>query len=482
MRALMWFRNDLRAADNTALERACAAAADGVVGVFAVLPVQWHTHHWGAAKADFVLRSVAALSTALAERGIPLRILRAERFADLPAALLELAQTQHCERLYFNTEYELDEAARDAAVVRRFEHAGFEVRECADQTVLAPAALRTTGGGFYRVYTPFRRAWMAALRPAGAPIPKPPARPARPVRLGSDPVPDARDLLGPPPPGTASWAAGEPAARDRLDAFVAEGMAHYHEHRDRPDHDGTSGLSPYLACGVLSARQCLDAALTAAKDGSGKDSRGATSWINQLIWREFYRHVLVGYPRVCRGRAFRAETERLPWSHDEAAFLRWSEGRTGVPIVDAGMRQLAHRGWMHNRLRMIVAMYLTKDLFIDWRWGERFFMQHLIDGDFANNNGGWQWAASTGTDAVPYFRVFNPATQSRRFDPEGNFIRRYCPELRHLDRHAIHDPGLLAPSARARLDYPPPMVDHDAMRRRTVARFRALRKQSRRSG
>lgn len=216
--------------------------------------------------------------------------------------------------------------------------------------------------------------------------------------------------------------------------------------------------------------------MEANRGRAGSGRKGVTTWIGELIWREFYRHILIGFPQVCMNRPFRVETDRLPWRYDEGQFEAWCAGRTGVPVVDAGMRQLAQTGWMHNRLRMITAMFLTKDLFIDWRLGERHFMRHLVDGDFANNNGGWQWSASTGTDAAPYFRIFNPFNQSRRYDPTGDYIRRFVPELEGVSADDIHEPHK---SKSLATDYPRPIVDHDAVRRGTIKAFQGL---SRRAG
>ncbi|MEO1513280.1 MAG: FAD-binding domain-containing protein, partial [Planctomycetota bacterium] len=229
---------------------------------------------------------------------------------------------------------------------------------------------------------------------------------------------------------------------------------------------------PYLAHGVISPRQCVEAALGVNQGRIDSGDPGVIGWIEELIWREFYQHVIAAFPRVCKGRAFRTDMDRVEWSHDQGLFDAWREGRTGYPIVDAAMRQLAQTGWMHNRLRMIVAMFLTKDLMIDWRWGERHFMNRLVDGDFASNNGGWQWSASTGTDAQPYFRIFNPTTQGEKFDRDGEFIRRFVPELSELPGKAIHDPS--SAGLFGELDYPDPIVDHRAARETTLARFKAL--------
>ena len=271
--------------------------------------------------------------------------------------------------------------------------------------------------------------------------------------------------LPPTPPTEERWPAGEQEAQRRLRDFTAHRIAEYHEARDLPAIPGTSRLSPYLAQGLLSPRQCLAAARSLP--GPGSDT-----WVSELIWREFYRHVLIAWPRVSRGRAFQPQTETVVWRNNSAEFDVWCRGQTGIPIVDAAMRQLLAEGWMHNRLRMVTAQFLTKNLLIDWRWGERYFMEHLIDGDLASNNGGWQWSASTGTDAAPYFRVFNPTSQSRRFDADGHFIRRYVPELAGITDRSIHEPP---PSVRTSCGYPVPMVDLKSSRQRAIDVFKQAR-------
>ncbi|RUS25846.1 deoxyribodipyrimidine photo-lyase, partial [Jimgerdemannia flammicorona] len=268
---------------------------------------------------------------------------------------------------------------------------------------------------------------------------------------------------------------GEPAAHARLTAFLTTKIASYHLARDQPAKDGCSALSPYLAAGVISARQCLRAARRAngGKLRTGKE--GVVGWVSELAWRDFYRHVLFHFPRVCMGRAFKQETEKVEWAEDlrGVKFKAWCEGKTGFPIVDAGMRQMKEIGWMHNRVRMCAAMFLSKDLLLDWRMGEKFFMQHLIDGDFASNNGGWQWAASTGTDAQPYFRVFNPHLQSERFDSEGEYVRRWIPELKEVRVPAVHDPsGALVKEEFEKLGYAYPIVDHKQARERALAAYK----------
>lgn len=472
---LVWFRTDLRIRDNTALYEACRAS-DDVIAAFLVSAEQWREHDWGVPRVDFVLRNLRALSEDLRGRGIRLSVLDAPRFADAPSVLLDLARRERCAALLFNREYEVNELERDRHVETKFASAGILVRSFDDQTVVPPDRLRTRQGGFYKVFTPFRRTWLDEVRRDGLPKPLEPPVPGKGRLVEAAPVPSRLPGFDAPHLDASLWPAGEAEAGRRLDAFVAEQIHRYDDDRDLPAVDGTSALSPYLACGVLSPRQCLAAAADANTGMLDSGIRGVVTWVSELIWREFYRHVLVGFPRVCKNRPFKLETEAIDWSSDEQAFDRWRAGQTGVPIVDAGMRQLRQTGWMHNRLRMVVAMYLTKNLFIDWRRGERHFMQSLVDGDFASNNGGWQWSASTGCDAAPYFRMFNPTSQSKRYDPSGEFIRRYCPELAGLDDKAIHDPSVLPASDRAELDYPEPMVDQNSSRLRVMTAFKKIGK------
>jgi deoxyribodipyrimidine photo-lyase len=468
MRSLVWFRSDLRVADNTALWHAWRATPGAVTAAFVACPQQWRNHDWADVKVDFILRTLAVLRGDLERLGIPLLVPRTGTFAEVPALLAKLARRHECTALYFNREYEVNEARRDEAVTDACTRAGLEVHAYHDQTIVPPNALRTSAGRFYSVFTPYRKAWIAHLGRHGVPSPGARPRSRGGEASGGDPVPESVPGFDAARGRPELWPAGEAAARRRLRAFVRAGLGAYGRQRDFPALEATSALSPYLTVGAISARQCLQAAMGANRNSLNGRSTGPATWITELIWREFYRHLLVGFPRVSMGRAFRPATDGLPWRNDRAEFDAWCRGRTGFPIVDAGMRQLEQTGWMHNRLRMITAMFLTKDLLIDWRWGERHFMRHLVDGDLASNNGGWQWSASTGADAAPYFRVFNPFRQSERFDKDGEFIRRYVPELRGLTGKAVHDPSRLPQAERAELDYPPPIVDHAQAVKRAV--------------
>jgi deoxyribodipyrimidine photo-lyase len=429
-------------------------------------------------KVDFLLRNLHALSGALNRINIPLLITEVPKFDQVPKRLLQLAKKHGCDGIWFNREYELNERRRDKKVAELFERAGKSVHSFTDQVVLPPENLKTTDGKFYTVFTPYKKKWIAAVKDRGGVrcLRKPPKQ--KRLDIVADPIPDeVPGFNGLKRPDL--WKSGEDYAGNRLRSFISGRLKSYEKHRDFPALNGTSTLSPYLALGVLSPRQCLNAALEANRNRLDSGSKGATTWISELIWREFYRHVLVGFPRVCRYEPFDLRTRRMRWRDDEGDFQRWQDGRTGIPIVDAAMRQLQKTGWMHNRLRMVTAMFLTKNLFIDWRRGERHFMRNLVDGDLASNNGGWQWSASVGTDAAPYFRIFNPVSQSERFDPQGDFIRKFVPELANLDGKAIHMPHERAPKALEGIDYPEPIVDLKRSRQEAIDKFKAAMSASR---
>lgn len=473
MRTLVWLRSDLRTRDNSALHRAARESEQGIVCVYVISPEAWRAHDVAPVRVDFVLRTLARLSSDLGALEMPLIIETAPREADVPSIILNLARRHDCGSVACNYEYEVNESRRDERVRAALGKHNIAFRAHHDQTVIPPAEVRTGEGRFYTVFTPFKKAWLRALEERGGAAPvAAPRRQAALSILGS-PVPERLEgfesTIDP-----ALWPAGESHAIKMMREFCAQRIGDYAERRDFPGEPGTSRLSAYLAVGAISPRQCLAAAMEANAGRADLGAKGPTTWISELVWREFYRHILVGFPRVCMHRAFRAETERLPWSYDEDLFTKWTTGQTGYPIVDAAMRQLLQTGWMHNRLRMITAMFLTKDLFMDWRWGEKHFMRHLIDGDLAQNNGGWQWSASTGTDAAPYFRIFNPFSQSRRFDPTGTFIRRYVPELAALNDEDIHEPSAMPGLLRSGLDYPAPIVDHGAARDRVIRAFKRL--------
>ena len=460
-----WFRRDLRITDNTALARA-AAEGERLLPVFVLDDAILARRDTGAARVRFMLESLAALADALADCGSRLVLLR----GDPAKTLLDVARAVGAEAVHWNKDYEPYARGRDARVTEALTAHGVRTHGWKDQVLFEEREILTAQGKPYTVYTPYARAWRAA-KPA-APVRMPPLPPL-PRGVGSLPTsawPDATEL------GFATTAdlpaPGERAARARLDEFRAAALADYDEGRNFPARSGTSGLSPYLRFGIVSIR-------TVHADTSGR-SAAARTFTGELIWRDFYQQLLFHHPNVER-QAFRPPMRTLAWENDRGLFAAWQRGETGYPIVDAAMRQLRATGWMHNRCRMIVASFLTKDLLIDWRWGERHFMRELVDGDLAANNGGWQWAASTGTDAQPWFRIFNPTSQGRKFDPDGDYVRRWVPELAGVPTKWIHEPWRLTPiearQAGLGLDttYPERIVLHEERRPRALAMYGATR-------
>lgn len=466
MTQLVWFRNDLRVADNPALTAACQTR-EPVTACYIVTPGQWQTHDWSPARVKFVIDHANALARELAALGIPMVFLDADDFTQSQDALLNVCREHRITHIHFNEEYGINERRRDKGLKQKADGLGLTICKYRDQTVAPVGEILTQQNEPYSVFTPFSRRWRSWIdetAPTAFPSPSACGDAIRPSQIDAIPAP-FREA----PPALVET--GENAAHDQLERFLETRAGAYKEQRDFPAVDGTSQLSPYLANGVLSGRQCLLAAREA--QGRGGNQEGLVTWINEIAWRDFYIHILYHYPRVSMHRAFKPETEALEWNPPGDHFDAWKEGRTGVPVVDAAMRQLNATGWMHNRLRMITAMFLTKNLFIDWRLGEAYFMSKLVDGFLASNNGGWQWSASTGTDAAPYFRVFNPVTQSERFDPSGEFIRRWVPELSKLDAKRIHDPG--AKGGVIPKGYPRPIVDLKESRKEAIARFQALK-------
>lgn len=469
---VVWLRNDLRLADHPAFHRACDDSQAQVTALYAYTPGQWRQHDMSLVRQDFEWRQLRALATSLAELNIALVVMEANDYATLVPKIVAWCQSHQVSALYAHEAYELNEQARDKHVQQGLHAQGIATHWLHDSCIITPGQVLTGDGRFYTVFTPFKRNWLAQL--AAHPVqllPPPSKRPAPAIQstaLSASAPGLARDARQ--PLHDTLWPVGEREAHQRLAQFISDDGRRYKDQRDFPAINGTSTLSPYLAAGALSARQCLVAAEQHKRHHA--DQQGLDTWISELCWRDFYKHILIGFPHVCRHQAFKRDTDRLPWSTHEAHFAAWCAGQTGFPIVDAAMRQLNETGWMHNRLRMIVAMFLTKDLFIDWRLGERYFMQQLIDGDLSANNGGWQWSASTGNDAAPYFRIFNPFLQSKKCDPDGAFIRQFVPELAHLDAKRIHEPH--AKGRDVRLAYPLPIVDHGKARLDTLAYFKAL--------
>lgn len=463
--SLVWLRNDLRVYDNQALFEACQAGLP-VVAVFVATADSWQQHVMAPIKQDFIRRRVLQLQTQLAALNIPLLAIEGSHYGAVPQLMQELIAAG-AEALYAHTEYELRERVRDQKVSQVFAKAGKACCWFDRKAVMVPGSVLSKTGGIYQIFTPFKKSWLARLRENGVRcFAKPSPMPVVQFDLPAWPRMQQGD-------GSSNfYSVDESHVLEQMRQFCRDKVARYHTERDFPALDGTSSLSAYLAIGVISAQQCISRLQLEAEQDWDKEKSGAAVWLSELVWRDFYQHILMAFPELIKHKAFQKDTDGIVWPNNLVLFQAWCEGKTGYPIVDAAMRQLNQSGWMHNRLRMIVASFLVKDLHIDWRWGEQYFMSKLIDGDFAANNGGWQWAASTGTDAAPYFRIFNPVTQSERFDPDGVFIKRMLPELADVPKKHIHWPHPLPLWS----DYVKPVVDHSKARLKTLDLFHTVKK------
>ena len=474
-RQLVWLRSDLRVSDNPALYH--ARQAGPVIGVFLLFPGQWQQHNDSPNKVWFWMQNLQALKHSLAALNIPLIVKELNYFDDAPDAIRSLAIELDIQSLWFNREYGIHERRRDKRVSALLHPHSVECHTSIDQTLFVPGSVLNKQGQYFKVFTPFKKHLYKQLSVEQlTPLPTPQKQSKLSISDCEAIESETNKLVEKYPPTADAinplLIASEQHAHQQLHVFIEDRSSEYKATRDIPSIDGTSFLSSYLVAGTLSLKQCFHAALLANNNELDTGSDGLACWMSELIWREFYKHILYGFPRVSMNRAFKEETEKLPWSHDQALLKAWQKGETGYPLVDAAMKQLVHTGWMHNRLRMITAMFLSKNLMLDWRLGEAFFMEHLIDGDLSANNGGWQWSASTGTDAAPYFRMFNPVSQSQKFDPEGLFIREWLPQLKELDNKTIHEPW----TAKEPVDnYPLPVVDHSASRAKVMDAFQQLK-------
>jgi deoxyribodipyrimidine photo-lyase len=470
---LFVFRRDLRLADNRGLAEATRRARR-VIPVFVFdSNILDDIEDRSDRRITFIHDSLQELQRDLQELGSDLVVIHGDPMVRIP----RLADQTEADAVFVNRDYEPYAQLRDDSIARTLVRARRSFHAFKDQVVFERDELVTKSGSPFKVFSPYKRAWMQRLATDELDGVSPVAEeqcnerafvPKRELAALSDPWTfDSLNFQR-----TELWLkAGESAARRQLHTFLPA-LSRYHEERNFPALDGTSGLSAHLRFGTISVRECVR---RAREDGS----QGAETWLSELIWREFYQMLLDRYPTVVN-HSFKRQYDAIEWPGGEKEFEAWRDGRTGYPIVDAAMRHFNATGWMHNRLRMIVAMFLTKDLLVDWRWGERYFAAQLLDYDLASNNGGWQWSASTGADGVPYFRIFNPVLQSKRFDPEGTFIRAQLPELARFHGDLIHWPHK-ADLVRQREadciigeDYPHPIVNHSEQKDKAIALFKNL--------
>ncbi|KAJ2930231.1 hypothetical protein H1R20_g6905, partial [Candolleomyces eurysporus] len=522
-----WMRmHDLR--NNRAFSNACEQARRDkipVIVLFVFSPQDYIAHDRGARKIDFTLRNLAILKKTLADLDIPLHTVTYVPRKKIPEKVLSLLGSLGCKRLYANIEYEVDELRRDIKLCELALSRRVQINLRHNKAIVEPGVIFAPSSGKpYAVYSPYRKQWLKIVNDKLDHYLEEAASPT-----ANDPSVRESETFGPlfetEIPSSISgfelddadkakmaevWPVGESAAREILLRFLntkartsqlgpvnplAEGAEDAGKHnrvvkyggdRDRADKDTTSRLSPYFSSGVISVREVFRTTmkLFELKEIDVNSNAGVGTWFSEIIWRDFYTDVLASFPRVSMGRPFQEKFSAVVWENhqspeesrgpaskdsDSEAVSRWKQGRTGVPIVDAAMRCIKEMGWVHNRLRMIVAMYLTKHLMIDWRVGERYFMENLIDGDLASNDGGWQWSASTGVDPCPYFRIFNPHSQSTKADPSGDFIRYWVPELSKVRGPDLHTPST---AIVGKLKYPRPIIEHKEARERALRRYK----------
>lgn len=472
MQNIVWFRSDLRSLDNPALT--AAQALGNIRAVFCITLKQWQEHDWGANKIGFILQCVLDLQIQLHKLNINLDLIDCDDFKTQPIALAQYLQTQNATTLLYNCEYELNEIRRDVAVTDALNNSTIKIQSFHSQTLIAPGKILTKQNTPYTVFTPFKKSCYEYLFKHALIIePKPKHQTTKIAPIKSNII-NSKYSSYINNPILKIWPAGQNAALKILNDFCSSKIEDYKSHRDFPALSGTSTLSPYLAAGCISAKQCFIAALNTNNNELAGGNPNITCWMDELLWRDFYKQIMYHFPKLGKGENFNAKYDKLNWRSPGKSLEAWKNGKTGIPLIDAAMRQLVSTGWMHNRLRMVVAMFLTKNLLIDWRHGEKFFSEHLVDLDFASNNGGWQWSASTGTDAVPYFRIFNPISQSLKFDAHGTFIKQYCPELAALNAKQIHNPSSnLSPTELAKLNYPRIIVDVAKSRLRALEYFKS---------
>ncbi len=472
--AILWFRQDLRLSDNAALS---AAAAGGR----AVLPLYIldDREPTGSAGRWWLHYSLKALGQALGKRGAPLLLMKGRADDILP----RLARDVGAGSVVWNRCYEPHAITRDTALKASLKAEGLEVESFNAGLLFEPWEIKTKNGDPYKVFTPF---WKACLARGNPPPPQAAPRSLNPVAK----APRGEDLetlnLRPNKPNwakglAAHWTPGEAGARARLSAFLDDALEDYGAGRDRPDVEATSRLSPHLHWGEIGPRQIWHALETRdLSDGRTRVGKAAAKFLSELGWREFSHHLLFHVPELPKEN-FNRSFDAFPWREDARALRAWQRGRTGYPLVDAGMRELWDTGWMHNRVRMVVASFLTKHLLIDWRAGADWFWDTLVDADMANNSASWQWVAGCGADAAPYFRIFNPVLQGQKFDPEGTYVRRWVPELTDMPAAHIHQPwaapaeALRKASVELGRDYPNPIVDHKAARARALAAYERVK-------
>jgi len=468
LKGIIWFRTDLRIDDNPALLSALNQCEE-VTGIYIFSQTQWDLHNESNIKHEFLINNLTVLEQSLAKLNIPLLAINTESYKTLSKDLCSFLVDQKIDHAFWNNEFGYNETKRDQSAIKALEKVNIQTSQFDDQVIYEPGFLRTGQGNPFSVFTPFKRRWVENFEMDFLDITQlQAAKKTSSTKSNLSNLKFVKSHLV----NINLWPAGEVAAQERLSSFLHSKARLYNESRNSPIIDGTSRISPYLALGILSPKRCILEGLKLNDFEFTSGNKGICKWIDEIVWREFYRNIMHSFLKVSKNQPFQDYTKSIQWRHSSKELEAFYNGKTGFPIVDAGIRQMLAEGWMHNRLRMVVAMFFTKNMLHDWRLGEKFFMQNLIDGDFSSNNGGWQWSSSTGTDSAPYFRIFNPITQSQNFDPSGEFIKKFIPELINVPVAQIHQPKSDLFSS---TKYPAPILDLKKSRLRAIQAFKDAR-------
>ena len=464
---LFIFSEDLRIKDNRALYEA-SLDQNGLVALYIIDKAKNKDHGDSLAKLKLKLLALEKIKGPLNSLNISLKILYSRAISEEPSDVSNFCKQNEIKNIFLNSEYPFNERQRNVVLQNICHEFRIGYKEFNSQ-LIDPNEVKNNSGQPFKVFTPYSRKirlLMSSdiLSETPAPIKQ------KKLILDQDEIPQVQDAYDQELNFSfEDFPLTESSAKQRLVEFIDSSILSYKELRDIPSLSATSNLSSSFAIGLISSKQAINLVLAKLPDEIGT---GQFTWITEIIWREFYKYITYHFPQVSKGKSFNSKYDYINWRNDEVSFLKWCEGKTGVPIIDAAMRQLNQTKWMHNRLRMITAMFLSKNLLIDWRKGERYFMENLIDGDFCSNNGGWQWSASTGVDASPYFRIFNPITQSEKFDPDGVFIKSFVPELIDCPPNEIHNPTI---ETRSSLNYPEMIVDLKSSRLRAIDAFKSIK-------
>ena len=464
---LFIFSDDLRIKDNRALYEA-SLDQDGLVALFIIDKTKNKAHGDSPAKLKLKLLGLEKITEPLSSLNISLKILYSHKISDEPGDILNFCKSHGIKKIFLNSEYPFNEKQRNKNLKKICHQYQISYREF-DSQLINPDDVRNSSGLPFKVFTPYSKKIRSLMTPDILRETPVPLKQENRI-IAQDEIPQFQyaydqDLNF----SFDDFPLTEGSAIQKLDDFIDSSIQNYKELRDIPSLSATSKLSSSFAIGLISSKQAINLVLERLPDEIGT---GQFAWITEIIWREFYKYITYHFSHVSKGKCFNPKYDHILWREDEESFLKWCEGKTGVPIIDAAMRQLNGTKWMHNRLRMITAMFLSKNLLVDWRKGERYFMENLIDGDFCSNNGGWQWSASTGVDASPYFRIFNPITQSEKFDPDGKFIKDFVPELIECPSNEIHNPSS---ETRLSLNYPEMIVDLKSSRLRAIDAFKSIK-------